>query len=212
MSLPFWIGVLVTLLAIMLFSLLKQNSLFKNNLGESESLLRQLLEIEKYERKKIHAELHDKLQGDLIAVKNFIYVGKQLKDESEREIINSKIQESLGDAINNAKRLSYKINPPLLDTDTLADVAENYFTSGKNLKDEYFDIKIKESGFFLPIDKNHELFRVIQELHHNAIYHGRANAFSLLFHQDENFISLNLRTMEKASTIIVVYWNQKETD
>lgn len=163
-----------------------QKNLYENKFEETEFLLKQLLTIEKYERKKINAEIHDKLQGDLSAVKIFIYVSKQLKNESEREVINSKILQALEDAINNTKRLSHKIMPQLIDNDSLVSVAENYFTSANNSSAKYFDIKVKESGFSLPIDRNHELFRILLELHHNAIYHGNASAFSLLFYEDEN--------------------------
>ena len=168
------------------WDVLNQKNLFKNKFEETEFLLKQLLTIEKYERKKINIEIHDKLQGDLSAVKIFIHVSKKLNDESQREIINSKIQQALEDAINNTKRLSHKIMPQFIDNDSLVIVVENYFTSANNSIAKSFHIKVKESGFSLPIDKNHELFRILLELHNNAICHGSATAFSLLFYEDEN--------------------------
>ena len=186
----FLLVIFVVLFISMLFIfwvVLNQKNLFKNKFEETEFLLKQLLAIEKYERKKINVEIHDKLQGDLSAVKIFTYVSKQLKEESEREIINSKIHQALEDAINNTKRLSHKIMPQLIDNDSLVSVAENYFATANNSIAKSFDIKVKESGFSLPIDKNHELFRILLELHNNAISHGSATAFSLLFYQDENY-------------------------
>lgn len=190
MNLFFLLVIFVILFIATLFILcvvFNQKKLFKNKFEEAEFLLKQLLTIEKFERKKINIEIHDKLQGDLSAVKIFTYVSKQLKEESEREIINSKIHEALEDAINNTKRLSHKIMPQLIDNDSLVSVAENYFASANNSSAKSFDIKVKESGFSLPIDKNHELFRILLELHNNAICHGSATAFSLLFYEDENY-------------------------
>lgn len=201
MNSSFLLVIIVVLFISTLFIfwvVLNQKNLFKNKFEETEFLLQQLLTIEKYERKKINVEIHDKLQGDLSAVKIFIHVSKKLNDESQREIINSKIQQALEDAINNAKRLSHKIMPQLIDNDSLVSVAENYFTSANNSSAKHFDIKVKESGFSLSIDKNHELFRILLELHHNAIYHGNATTFSLLFYEDENYYFIEFTDNGKA--------------
>jgi len=73
----FWIGtfiMLVLAVSLIVLAIFYQRNLHQYKLQESELLLKASLESEQVERARIASELHDGLQGDLNAVKNFLFL------------------------------------------------------------------------------------------------------------------------------------------
>lgn len=180
MSLVFWFCILslfflVAILALII--LLYKKKLLKKRVKEFEYLLQSSLDSERNDRKRIVDKLHDKLQGDLIAIKNFIYIQNQLKDENDKQALSSSIQLSIGTAIDNAKVLSYELMPPIVEQAEFIELIEDYLTNISKTTGKNFGLRKFEPNFLLPNFKSYELFRIIQFFCHFVSEQQKATVF-----------------------------------
>jgi signal transduction histidine kinase len=139
---------------------------------EAELLLKTALTTEKNERKRIAKELHDAIQSDLNAIRNFVLLLSKKKTITEAPELLETIQTALQQTIENTRLISYQLMPPLLETGgfnlALRDLFEQLSTSsGKR-----FELEYNLSEFLVTEKSAYELFRVVQELTSNMLKYG----------------------------------------
>jgi signal transduction histidine kinase len=135
------------------------------------------------EREKIASEIHDKLQGDLIAIKNFNFIIKQLKDDHDKLSLYEDLDTTIDSAILNTKAVSHKLMPPMLGKIDFISLLEYYFKTFSLTNGKSFRLTYTNSNFTLPQDKVYESFRIVQ-LYCDYIQET-VSEFNLGYHQDE---------------------------
>jgi signal transduction histidine kinase len=186
----FWIGTLVMLtlvLGLLFLVIFYQRNLAAFKIKEAKELLKNSLESEKEERKRISLDLHDGLQGDLSAVRNFLVLLKRAKTDEDKELLLFETRTAVENAIENTRLLSQKLMPPLLIDGGLIVVLNQYFKSlnkstGKTflLRADLFDSTFSETA-------SYELFRVIQEFCTNFIKYGNDDQFLVVIMTNDIF-------------------------
>jgi len=169
------IGTLLMVLIAFLFLfmvLFYQRHLAKIKKKEAELLLKTALKSEKKERKRIAKDLHDAIQSDLNAVRNFVILFSKKNSHTDVPELLDAIHTSLEQAIENTRLISYQLMPPLLETAGFNFALRDYFeqlsiSSGKRFE---LDMNLAET---LVSDKiSYEMFRVVQELTSNMLKYG----------------------------------------
>ena len=134
-------------------------------------MLKVSLESEMKERHRIAADLHDSVCGDLTAIKFYLeHLNSKNKNEDSRQVI-SEISESLNNALENTRAVSYKLMPPLLETMGLCAALEDYCRRLSAKTSKSFTVQCHASPV-LDNAVSYELFRVIQEFTTNMLKYG----------------------------------------
>jgi signal transduction histidine kinase len=149
-----------------------QQNIAKIKKRESELMLKTALNSEKKERKRISKDLHDAIQSDLNAVRNYVILfSKKNQNTSSPELL-AYIKTSLDQAIENTRLIAFQMMPPLLETSGFNLALRNYFDQLQASNDKLFIIKYSVSDVDVPDSIAYELFRVVQELISNMLKHG----------------------------------------
>lgn len=185
----FWIGTITMvclIFALILMGLFYQNSIAKQKKLEAEHLLQVSLESEKSERKRIAADLHDSVSSDLSAIRNYLAV--ILKDEinEDRASLFRELKEGVETAIENARQVSYKLVPPLLDKFGFEIALEDYLVKLSKKTRIPFTLSLKQEKFNLDVNMAYELFRVIQEFTTNMLKYGNITKCHIDLYTFEN--------------------------
>lgn len=174
----FWLGTLIMLfLAFMLLSmaLFYQRRFAKAKRVEAETLLKTSLESEKKERMRIAKDLHDSVQGDLGAIRNYLTTYIMIKkDDFHLDLLN-KMNHSLEQTIQNTRLISYKLMPTSLENGELSVAIQNYFEQLNNAYQEKFTLHFNADKAIVSKDSAYELFRVLQEFTNNMLKYGKIN-------------------------------------
>ncbi|WP_291131717.1 hypothetical protein [Flavobacterium sp. UBA7682] len=184
MILSFWnifLAILFLMLFFLLLIVLYKNSSLNIKLKKTKQLILLSHEIEKKNTSKIGEMIHDKIQGDLIAIKNFIFIYSQLKDEETKNEIFSSLQMTLEESILNAKKISHKLSPPFLDSGDFIKAIEYYFDSASKSTDKHFLIRTNNLLLDISEDRAYVLFRIIEMFCDNVIRDEKATKFLLNF-------------------------------
>lgn len=191
----FWTGTLAMLfLAMVLLFLVVfyQKHLAKIKQQETALLLKSTLAAEKKERQRIAKDLHDGVQSDLNAIKNYVvYLSNHLNTSKTQDLIAT-IIESLEQTSENTRLISYKLMPPLLETSGFEGAITHYFerlskTSGKTFQSTFSMHQAPLLG-----ETAYELFRIVQELTTNMLKYGNIKFCSLDFTADAQGWTLTL--------------------
>ncbi len=171
-----WIGTAVTFLlgsGLIFLVLFYQNYFAKRRRKEAEKLLKTALESEKNERKRVAADIHDGVSGDLNAVRNFLRIlQKQEADEDKLSILRG-INSGIEAALENTRSISYKLMPPLLESAGLIAAIQDYFERlGAAYPKISFNIAVHNEISLTP-EKAYEVFRIIQEFSTNMVKYGQ---------------------------------------
>lgn len=171
----FWVGTgLMICLAfgLLLMALFYQNYVVKMKRKEADSLLKIALESEKNERKRIAADLHDSVQGDLNATRNFLVLIEKSKLPPQESELVLEARRAIEKVTENTRLISKKLMPPLLESSGIIAALKDYFEDLRKVYMVEFIVKSALNDFTLPINKEYELFRVIQEFTQNMLKHG----------------------------------------
>jgi signal transduction histidine kinase len=194
-ELVFWAGTAIMIfLAIALISitLYYQNNIYKIKREEAQLLLEASLHSERMERKRIAADLHDGVLGDLGALRLYIALLSKSQDNNlipGPEFIHFK--RGIDDAIENTRLISYKLMPPLLESHGLVIALEDYLNRLGAKANTTFSI-IAPYPVTLSSVYEYELFRIIQELCTNMISHGHATSCSIAFTADKGGVNVQV--------------------
>ena len=191
----FWTGTLAMLFlaaVLILLVVFYQRHLAKIKQHEMELLLKSTLAAEKTERQRIAKDLHDGVQSDLNAIKNYAeYLANHLNTPKSQDLIKT-IIESLAQTSENTRLISYKLIPPLLETSGFEGAITHYFerlskTSGKTFQSTFSMHQAPLLG-----ETAYELFRIVQELTTNMLKYGNVQFCSLDISADAHGWTLTL--------------------
>lgn len=170
-----WIGTAVTLFlggGLIFLVLFYQNHLAKIKRIEAELLLGTALESEKNERKRIAADIHDGVSGDLNAARNFVRILQKQEITEDSKSILKGINSAIEAALDNTRSISYKLMPPLLESAGIVAAVEDHFSRLANAyPNSNFNVEVRDTVTLAP-EKSYELFRIIQEFSTNMIKYG----------------------------------------
>lgn len=187
----FWLGTLGMLfLAFGLLSLVLyyQNHFSKMKRKETELLLKTSLETEKNERRRIAADLHDSVSGDLNSIRNYLTILKKKDTSAENHEIFDEIRMGVEMALENTRKVSYNLMPPLLETFGLVTALKDYLDGLSRKTEIAFRVESETEEVTLSAAVAYELFRIVQELTTNMIKYGAVSeATVILGFTDTNF-------------------------
>ena len=184
----FWIGtcLMVSLvLGFVILALTYQNHFFRMKKNEIDLLLKASLESEREERQRIAADMHDSILADLNAVNVYLSI---VKNEGITDCYDE-LKLGIEQAIASTRQVSYKLMPPLLESLGLAVSVKDYFEK-LTLKTNIEFIVAGDNALKIPLSKEYELFRVLQEITTNIIKHGKATHCQIAFDAESLSISI----------------------
>jgi len=153
----------------------KQLELNKIKQDQQEEILRNTIQAQEKERKRIAQDLHDEVGAMLSVVKlNVGRIEKQTRDKAQA--VASETKSYLDEVITQVRGISRALLPPSLEKLGLYSAIEE-MANWVNKADE-IEIICSKSGEAFRIDIKTELalFRVVQELVNNAIKHSGAKS------------------------------------
>jgi hypothetical protein len=171
----FFIGTFLMLFlafALLFMVLFYQRHLAKMKKKEAELLLKTALKSEKKERKRIAKDLHDAIQSDLNAVRNYVILFSKKNTHTEAPELLDAIQTSLEQTIENTRLISFQMMPPLLETSGFNLALRDYFEQLNASSGAVFQQNYSLTEIQIPDAIAYELFRVVQELTSNMLKHG----------------------------------------
>jgi signal transduction histidine kinase len=191
----FWIGSAIIIMIIMGFLFMAtyyQRSVAKMKRKEAETLLKTALESEKNERARISKDLHDSVQGDLSAIRNFLamYI-KSKTDKTNIELLQH-INDAVIQTIENTRMISHKLMPPMIESDGFVAAMTLYL---QNLeKANHVQFNIKDVSQECKIDKSiaYELFRVVQEFTNNMLKYGSIQECNLIIYEIQGRMAIEI--------------------
>lgn len=154
------------------------DNLLKNQEAKSYA---SLLEGQNAERERIAQDLHDQLGGTLAAVKvHFSLMDQKIVElQSENRDLFDKVNEMLGNAVQDVRRISHDLASGYLSKlglrGALLDLT-NVLTSAKKLKVDFF---MDENLPKFEPKKEQEIYAIIQELVSNTLKHANATTVDL---------------------------------
>ncbi|WP_333809338.1 sensor histidine kinase [Flavobacterium sp.] len=191
----FWIGtfMMMFLAFILLFMVsFYQRHFAKMKQKETELLLKTALESEKQERQRIAKDLHDSVQSDLSAIRNyFLLLSRKIRD-SQNQILLEEMKIALEQTIENTRLISYKLMPPLLENGGFVMAVQDYFETLSKSSDKNFALKEYLEDFVVSTAIAYELFRIVQEFTSNMLKHGTISECNLFIYETIEGISLEL--------------------
>jgi signal transduction histidine kinase len=191
----FWIGttiVLMLVFAMLFMALFYQRSFAKAKKNEAEVLLKIALESEKNERARIAKDLHDSVQSDLSAIRNYMERYKSNKKDTSDFVILNHINESIIQTIENTRQITYNLMPPILEILGFSATIQNYFDILKKSNHLTLEFHDKSLGLEVSKDCAYELYRIIQEFTTNMLKYGNVQEFRLILYELQGSLVLEL--------------------
>ena len=194
-TITFWLIIVCLLLLLLVFAVVGVSYLgFKRivqaerneanmQLEHQRKLLETSILVQEKERTRIAADLHDALIGKLIST--------QLKQQLNRDPIE--ISQLLKESIEEARRISHDLSPPMIEEKTLSELIQTVVTAWKKTLSVTFhrDVRLPDS---LPVMVKIQLLRIVQELDTNAYKYAEAE--NVLIHLRYTPTSLFLRVAD----------------
>lgn len=191
----FWIVtaiMLFSVITVLLVIVLYNKRTYRMKQKESKTLISASFEAERMERKRIAADLHDDVSGDLNAIQYYITKLSEQKEGTIKKVELEKVSSILSKTLNHIQNISYNLMPPMLQDYGLILTLQSYFGRISHI----YTIEITQEYYLKELDlsttQSYELFRAIQELTTNMIKHGDANkiSFSISMQDDSVFFDV----------------------
>lgn len=184
----FWIGtatmlfsVFITILTVILY----RNKILKLHRKEAENLLKSSLETEKNERKRIAADFHDSVSGDLSAVQNYLTILANQEKDSFNKSVFLEVETALSQIIKNVQVISYNLMPPTLETLGLPSALRTYLESVQKLNKVKINEEYQSDCDKISLSDAYEIYRIIQELVTNSLKHGDSQQINFRIYEQE---------------------------
>ncbi|HKL33247.1 MAG TPA: sensor histidine kinase [Tangfeifania sp.] len=200
--LVYFIGTFAMLLlagAIFFFFIVYQKRLLRKELeinkikaDQQEEILKNTVQAQEKERKRIARDLHDEVGAMLSVVKlNVSRIEKKTVDTKPR-LLATETKSYLDDVITQVRRISRDLMPPSLEKLGVS-IAVEELVSWINKSDE-IKIGFSKSGDPYRIDLKKELavFRIIQELVNNALKHSEASQIFIKMRFAKNYMAISV--------------------
>lgn len=195
LKLIFWIStsaMLLFTLAFLFVTLIYHKRAYKQRQRESENLLKASLESEKRERKRIAADFHDSVSGDLNAIRNYITILDQKEESAFNKTILQEIKSGLDHTLSNIQHISYNLMPPLLETSGLVPALIDYFERLKKLNNTIIIFHYYQKSIPVSSSDAYELYRITQELTSNMLKHGKVSLIDFSIQKNGEIIEIKI--------------------
>lgn len=200
--LVYFIGTFAMLLlagAIFFFFIVYQKRLLKKELEinlikaeQQEKILKNTVQEQEKERKRISQDLHDEVGAMLSVVKlNVGRIEKKIEDEKPRKLA-TETKLYLDEVITQVRRISRDLMPPSLEKLGLSFALEEMVTWIN--KSDQIKVYLSKSGepFRFEIKKELAVFRIIQELVNNALKHSNATHISIKSRFTDKYLAVSV--------------------
>jgi|688.fasta_scaffold15321_3 signal transduction histidine kinase len=178
--------------ALVFLVLFYQDHFIKMKRIEAETLLKTGLASEKEERQRIAKDLHDSVQGDLNAIRNYMVILQRKTDGEPYNSLILEAKDALEKAIVNTRVISNKLMPPLLETAGFSATLADYLEQFSLLSGKEFVYKTDFSAVQIPTEYSYELFRVVQEFCQNMLKHGQITQALVALYTTSQGVSLEI--------------------
>lgn len=176
-TLAIWIIVVLVVIGLLAISFVKLvqinfKRMVESKLKESrlqiehqKNLMESGIAVQEQERNRIAADLHDSLIGKLTILR--------LKNQSEFNF--EQVDKQLGELIDEARRISHDLSPPMLEFVELHELIEDMLSPWKKHLSIHLHTKM-EATVTLPPNLKIQVGRIAQELLTNIYKHAQATA------------------------------------
>lgn len=163
-----------------------------------EAFSRQLIASQEAERKRIAAELHDSLGQNLLVIKNWAKMAKQLLEPDSRagEPLDE-IASAASDSIEEVREIAYNLRPYHLDEIGLTEAIHSMIEKVADSSTVRFKVEISPIDELLSAESEINLYRVIQESINNIVKHSEATDAEILVVKDARTISIVIKDTGK---------------
>jgi signal transduction histidine kinase/ligand-binding sensor domain-containing protein len=178
---PFWMawwfrtGAALALVGLLLAAMRRREVAIRRSRAAQEEFSRRLIESQEHERKRIAGELHDGLGQELLVVKNRALLALQAEGlhRPVREQLKH-ITDVATQSLESVRSLAHHLTPRHLDhlglTAALRSmVAVTAESAGITLR-----VNVDDVDGLLPVDRQIDLYRVVQEGLSNVVHHAAA--------------------------------------
>lgn len=182
------IGMVLLTAFIVVFFIVYQRRLLQQQLQSQQmevSYQKELLHAgilaQEAERKRIAVDLHDSIGGLLSTTKIYIANVSQELDAAQFSLFKEKALQALNENIQEVRSITNNLLPQSLERLGIVSAARDLTEKFQELK----PVKVKfEANAEERFDGDREkaLFRILQELFHNALKHANAQKIALSFH------------------------------
>lgn len=185
----FWVGTTVMIIfgvAVIGFIGFYRKRLFRIKKEETEFLLKSSLELESKERRRLAADLHDSVCGDLSAIRNYLAILELQQDSINvtGKALIQEIKENINVVLQNTKAIISNMMPPLIETSGFIPALEDHICRLNKISEIAFELTYNERNLSLSDKVSYELYRIFQELFSNMIKYGNVNKVTISFVQD----------------------------
>nr|WP_282189236.1 sensor histidine kinase [Maribellus sp. YY47] len=170
----------------------KQLELNRVKQNQQEEILRNTIQAQENERRRIAQDLHDEVGAMLSVVKlNVGRIERQSVDKTH--VLAGETKTYLDDVITQVRRISRALLPPSLEKLGLYP-AIGELASWVNKSDQlYIEVGKTGESFRFDVKKELAVFRVVQELMNNAIKHADATHLSIHLRFTHNTLAVLVR-------------------
>ena len=147
--------------------------------------IRAEITMQELERKRIANDLHDSL-GPLLATVKLYFHSIEIPNEEDRELVD-KAGFYIDETITSLREISYNLLPNSLTRNGLIEALKEYINRLNSRHILNIDFS---SGENIDLTKENEvhLFRIIQEIIHNAVKHSKAATLQLVITSEDSGI------------------------
>ncbi|MDG1331397.1 MAG: histidine kinase [Crocinitomicaceae bacterium] len=147
-------------------------------IDHQKELVEQLIEVQEEERSRIARELHDGVNAKLATVLLFVA-------QPTEKIDQTSISNSIKEAMQISRRISYDLLPPTLESFGLKGALFELFEEIQEKSDILIKIELDNRVDDIPPNKQLHVYRIIQESLQNTIKYAEASSIELTAVFDE---------------------------
>lgn len=174
------IGFCVFLAALLVIAAIySKNTIVKTELAKKQleidhqkELVEQLIEVQEEERSRIARELHDGVNAKLATV--LLFVAKP-----SEKIDSSSVSNSIKEAMQISRRISYDLLPPTLESFGLKGALFELFEEIQEKSEIEVNLNLDDQVDEIPKSKQLHVYRIIQESLQNTIKYAEATSIDL---------------------------------
>lgn len=185
------IGFSIFLAGLLVFAVIySKNTIVKEKLEKKQleidhqkAMVEQLIEVQEDERSRIARELHDGVNAKLATVLLFVA-------QPAEKINQNHISDSIKEAMQISRRISYDLLPPTLESFGLKGALFELFEEIEEQSDIEVTIQLNDQIDEIPQKKQLHVYRIIQESLQNTIKYANATSIQLLARYEAKLLSI----------------------
>lgn len=172
----------------------QQREMQEQETAHQRELLSASIQTQEKERQRIARDLHDEIGAMLSAVKMKVSQAKRRAKEDEKlSPVLAETTDLLTDSIQNVRRISHALLPPVLDKFGLHAALKDLIEKAQTEEGPELQLRIEGEPRRFPQHQELGLFRVSQEVLNNALKHAQAKQIVLRLTFQTEGLSLEIR-------------------